>query len=106
LAGTAVTEKGIMQLKDLKNLRSIYLYQTGVKIRVEGSEKAFPKTLIDSGGYSSVFTNRYNRSKTAKDKTINNEMFSSPVTTYFFNWFFTNKEFQQSRSHKAATSLA
>jgi len=52
LVGTGVTEKGVLQLKDLKNLRSIYLYQTGVK-RSEWHDlkKAFPKTLIDSGGY-------------------------------------------------------
>jgi Leucine-rich repeat (LRR) protein len=52
LVGTAVTEKGVLQLKDLKSLRSIYLYQTGVK-KSEWNDlkKAFPKTLIDSGGY-------------------------------------------------------
>lgn len=56
LVGTAVTEKGVLQLKDLKNLRSIYLYQTGVK-RSEWSDlkKAFPKALIDSGGYTVPF---------------------------------------------------
>jgi hypothetical protein len=56
LVGTAVTEKGVLQLKDLKSLRSIYLYQTGVK-RSEWSDlkKAFPKTLIDSGGYTVPF---------------------------------------------------
>ena len=56
LVGTAVTEKGIMQLKDLKNLRSIYLYQTGVKKSGwKDLKKAFPKTLIDSGGYTVPF---------------------------------------------------
>ena len=52
LVGTAVTEKGVLQLKDVKSLRSIYLYQTGVK-KSEWNDlkKAFPKTLIDSGGY-------------------------------------------------------
>lgn len=52
LVGTAVTEQGVLQLKDLKNLRSIYLYQTVVK-RSEWNDlkKAFPRTLIDSGGY-------------------------------------------------------
>jgi hypothetical protein len=56
LVGTAVTEKGVLQLKDLKNLRSIYLYQTGVK-KSEWMDlrKAFPKTLIDSGGYTVPF---------------------------------------------------
>ena len=56
LVGTGVTEKGVLQLKDLKNLRSIYLYQTGVK-KSDWSDlkKAFPKTLIDSGGYTVPF---------------------------------------------------
>jgi hypothetical protein len=56
LVGTAVTEKGVMQLKELKNLRSIYLYQTDVK-KSEWMDlkKAFPKTLIDSGGYTVPF---------------------------------------------------
>ena len=56
LVGTAVTEKGVLQLKDLKNLRSIYLYQTGVKkSEWKDLKKAFPKTLIDSGGYTVPF---------------------------------------------------
>lgn len=56
LVGTAVTEKGVLQLKDLKNLRSIYLYQTGVKKSGwRDLKKAFPKTLIDSGGYTVPF---------------------------------------------------
>ena len=56
LVGTAVTEQGVMQLKDLKNLRSIYLYQTGVKkSEWKDLKKAFPKTLIDSGGYTVPF---------------------------------------------------
>jgi hypothetical protein len=56
LVGTAVTEKGVMQLKDLKNLRSIYLYQTGVKkSEWKDLKKAFPKTLVDSGGYTVPF---------------------------------------------------
>jgi hypothetical protein len=56
LVGTAVTEKGVLQLKDLKSLRSIYLYQTMVK-KSEWNDlkKAFPKTLIDSGGYTVPF---------------------------------------------------
>ena len=56
LVGTAVTEKGVLQLKDLKSLRSIYLYQTGVKkSEWKDLKKAFPKTLIDSGGYTVPF---------------------------------------------------
>jgi len=56
LVGTKITEKGVLQLKGLKSLQSIYLYQTGVK-RSEWSDlkKAFPKALIDSGGYTVPF---------------------------------------------------
>ena len=56
LVGTAVTAQGVMQLRDLKNLQSIYLYQTAVAISDWNSlKKAFPKTLIDSGGYTVPF---------------------------------------------------
>jgi mono/diheme cytochrome c family protein len=56
LVGTPVTAQGVMQLKNLKNLQSIYLYQTAVK-RSDWNDlkKTFPKTLIDSGGYSVPF---------------------------------------------------
>jgi len=53
LVGTRVTAKGVMNLKDLKNLQSIYLYQTSVKKSDwHDLKKAFPKILIDSGGYN------------------------------------------------------
>jgi len=53
LVGTAVTVQGILQLKGLKNLQSIYLYQTSVKTSEWNDlKKSFPKTLLDSGGYS------------------------------------------------------
>jgi len=53
LVGTAVTAQGVMQLKSLKNLQSIYLYQTAVKKSDWSAlKKAFPKTSIDSGGYT------------------------------------------------------
>jgi uncharacterized membrane protein/mono/diheme cytochrome c family protein len=56
LVGTAVTGQGVMQLKDLKNLHSIYLYQTAVaKSDWNNLKKAFPNTLIDSGGYTVPF---------------------------------------------------
>jgi hypothetical protein len=56
LVGTEVTAQGVMQLKDLKNLQSIYLYQTAVaKSDWNHLKKAFPKTLIDSGGYTVPF---------------------------------------------------
>jgi len=53
LVATAVTAEGVMQLKRLKNLRSIYLYQATVR-KADWIElkKAFPKTAIDSGGYT------------------------------------------------------
>src|ERR1051326_5342049 len=56
LVGTPVTSKGVAELKSLKNLQSIYLYQTAVK-KSDWNElkKIFPKTLIDSGGYTVPF---------------------------------------------------
>ena len=56
LVGTRVTAQGIMQLKNLRNLQSIYLYQTEVKKSDwHNLKKMFPKTLIDSGGYTVPF---------------------------------------------------
>ena len=56
LVGTRVTAQGIMQLKNLRNLQSIYLYQTEVKKSDWNNlKKMFPKTLIDSGGYTVPF---------------------------------------------------
>jgi hypothetical protein len=53
LVGTSITANGLLQLKDLKELKSIYLYKTEVsKSDWEILKKAFPKTFIDSGGYS------------------------------------------------------
>ena len=52
LVGTKVTSAGIMQLKDLKQLTSLYLFQTNVnKEEWQKMKQAFPKTIIDSGGY-------------------------------------------------------
>jgi uncharacterized membrane protein/mono/diheme cytochrome c family protein len=56
LVATAVTAEGVLQLKGLKNVRSIYLYQTAVKKTDWPTlKKAFPKTSIDSGGYTVPF---------------------------------------------------
>jgi uncharacterized membrane protein/mono/diheme cytochrome c family protein len=56
LVTTAVTAEGVLQLKGLKNLRSIYLYQSAVKKADWPTlKKAFPKTSIDSGGYTVPF---------------------------------------------------
>jgi uncharacterized membrane protein len=53
LVGTAVTMQGVLQLKNLQSLQSLYLYQTKIDRRNWTSvQKAFPKTNIDSGGYS------------------------------------------------------
>jgi len=56
LVGTGVTAEGVLKLKDLKNLQSIYLYQTAVvKSDWNTLKKAFPKALVDSGGYKVPF---------------------------------------------------
>ncbi|MEO6001284.1 MAG: c-type cytochrome domain-containing protein [Chitinophagaceae bacterium] len=52
LVGTKVTSQGVMQLISLKKLQAIYLYQTSVgKSDWDKLKTAFPKTMIDSGGY-------------------------------------------------------
>jgi hypothetical protein len=53
LVGTHITASGLQALKNLSQLRSVYVYQT--KINKEDwtqLKKAFPQTLIDSGGYN------------------------------------------------------
>jgi uncharacterized membrane protein len=53
LVGTKVTATGILQLKNLKHLQSLYLYQTSInKADWRTLKQAFPKTLLDSGGYN------------------------------------------------------
>lgn len=52
LVGTKITAAGILHLKNLKNLQSLYLYQTNItKADWSALKQAFPKTLLDSGGY-------------------------------------------------------
>jgi uncharacterized membrane protein len=52
LVDTKVSARGILQLKELKSLRSLYVYQTGVsKPDWPALKNAFPKTIIDTGGY-------------------------------------------------------
>ncbi|MEO5564023.1 MAG: c-type cytochrome domain-containing protein [Chitinophagaceae bacterium] len=52
LVGTRVTATGIMQLKELPNLKNIYLYKSDVSAGDWNSlQKAFPKAILDSGGY-------------------------------------------------------
>ena len=53
LVATKVTAKGILQLKELPSLHSLFLYQTGVNREDwQTLQKNFPKTQVDSGGYS------------------------------------------------------
>ena len=53
LVHTSVTAKGVGELKTIKNLRSIYLYQSAVdKTEWPALKKIFPKTILDSGGYT------------------------------------------------------
>jgi hypothetical protein len=53
LVGTKITSEGVTKLQPLKNLQSMYLYQTEVNKNDWGKlKKAFPKTIIDSGGYT------------------------------------------------------
>ncbi|MBZ4189128.1 c-type cytochrome domain-containing protein [Niabella beijingensis] len=53
LVGTKVTEKGVLQLKTLGGLRGLYLYKTNVnKTAWAQLKQAFPKTVLDSGGYN------------------------------------------------------
>ncbi|HEX4850979.1 MAG TPA: hypothetical protein VFV08_09245, partial [Puia sp.] len=53
LVGTRITTAGLLSLKNLKKLKSIYLFQTGVKKQDWPTlQKAFPGVAIDSGGYT------------------------------------------------------
>ncbi len=53
LVETKITLAGLMKLVSLKKLRSIYLYRTALdKKDWVLLQKAFPKTMLDSGGYS------------------------------------------------------
>lgn len=56
LVGTKVTAQGILQLQSLKKLQTVFLYQTAVaKTDYNKLKTAFPKTVIDSGGYQLQF---------------------------------------------------
>jgi len=53
LVATNITAKGVMQLKSLQQLRSVYLYKTGIATTDWANlRNAFPKAIIDSGGYN------------------------------------------------------
>jgi hypothetical protein len=52
LVSTKITRRGLLQLKDLKNLQSLYLFQTNIN-RGDWSaiKKDFPRVSVDFGGY-------------------------------------------------------
>ena len=53
LVGTNITAEGLQALKNSKQLRSVYVYKTKInKGDWAQLQKAFPKILIDSGGYN------------------------------------------------------
>jgi hypothetical protein len=53
LVGTAITGQGLLQLKGLRSLRTVYLYQTHInKAAYAALKSSFPKTYLDTGGYS------------------------------------------------------
>ncbi len=59
LVGTAVTAKGILSLEPLKQLESIYLYRTKcASTDWPMLKQHFPKTALDTGGYTVPFVAR------------------------------------------------
>ncbi len=52
LVGTKVTAAGLAQLKNLKGLLQLYLYQTPSVADFKSVRLTFPKTIIDTGGYT------------------------------------------------------
>lgn len=52
LVGTEVSAAGVEGLKGLGKLKAIYLYGTKASGDWAGLKKAFPKTELDTGGYS------------------------------------------------------
>jgi hypothetical protein len=56
IIGTIISTDGLMHLQSLKKLKTIYVYQTGVKEKnFEVLRNAFPKSVIDTGGYTLPF---------------------------------------------------
>ncbi|HVG15767.1 MAG TPA: hypothetical protein VM935_12430, partial [Chitinophagaceae bacterium] len=52
LVGTKVTAQGLLSLKSLPQIRTIYLYQSSVtQDQWATLRPAFPKTLLDTCGY-------------------------------------------------------
>jgi hypothetical protein len=53
LVATKVSANGLLALKGLKNLATIYLYQTNLdRSKWDQLKASFPKTVLDTGGYS------------------------------------------------------
>ncbi len=56
LVGTKITAQGVMQLQSLKKLQALFLFQSAVgKNDWDKLKTAFPKTMLDSGGYHVQF---------------------------------------------------
>ena len=55
LAGTDVSANGLKNLQKIKSLREIYLYQTKAVADYTTLRRLFPKTAIDTGGYTISF---------------------------------------------------
>jgi len=52
LVNTKITVNGLLLLKDLKALQSVYVYKTGIKSADWLTiKKYFPKVQVDTGGY-------------------------------------------------------
>jgi uncharacterized membrane protein/mono/diheme cytochrome c family protein len=53
LVNTKVTDAGIAQLKNIKTLKELFVYKTGInQSGYNNLRKLFPKTMIDTGGYT------------------------------------------------------
>ena len=56
VTGNTVTLKGVEQLKDIKDLTHLYIYQTGILASdTDVMKKLFPRATIDVGGYTIPF---------------------------------------------------
>jgi len=56
LTGTRISREGVLAMAGLQHLDNLYLY--GTRVRGEdwpALQRAFPRTLLDSGGYSQAF---------------------------------------------------
>ena len=52
LVGTKITDEGLVQMKGLKNLEDLFIYQTAVTgVGIEKFSTAAPHVTVDSGGY-------------------------------------------------------